>query len=205
MDTTILETDELAARVRADIESEQRNRDEVWDGVYVVSPNPNDEHNDVEMNLGTILNVVFGWSGFGWVRSGPNVSDRDERWEHNYRCPDLAVYLKGTTARNLGTHWVGGPDFAVEVISRYDRSRKKFDLCSKVGFREWCPWNAEPGQDVPSPSLERASLAVATNVSRVRPNRPAAASVEKSAIRRSSSAARPSWNSPNCQTTISSV
>jgi Uma2 family endonuclease len=144
MDTTVLATDELAERVRAVAESEYHNKDEVWDGVWVVSPNPSDEHNDVEMNLGTIFNVILGWTGLGLVRSGPNVSDRVEQWEHNFRCPDLAVYLKGTTARNLGTHWLGGPGFAVEVVSPNDRSRKKFDFYAKVGTRELLVVDRDP-------------------------------------------------------------
>ena len=136
MGTTIQEIDELTARVRAAAVSEYHNRDEVWDGVWVVSPNPNNEHQSVVMNLGTIFNVLLGWTGLGSVQAGSNVSDRVDQWEHNFRCPDVVVYLQGTTARNLGTHWVGGPDFAVEVISPSDRSRKKFDFYAKVGTRE---------------------------------------------------------------------
>lgn len=144
MDTTVLEYDELAERVRSVAESEGHNKDEVWDGVWIVSPNPNDEHNDIEMNLGAIFLIVLGWTGLGWVRSGPNVSDRVEQWEHNFRCPHLAVYLQGTTARNLKTHWVGGPDFAVEVVSPNDRTRQKFDFYAKVGTRELLVVDRDP-------------------------------------------------------------
>ena len=47
-----------------------------------------------------------------------------------------------------GAYWLGGPDFAVEVISRHDRSRKKFDFYAKVGVRELLlvdrkPWALE--------------------------------------------------------------
>jgi Uma2 family endonuclease len=136
METTVLARDELAERVRAVAESEPNNRDEVWDGVYIVSPGANNEHKEVEMNLGTIFTVVLGWTGLGWILSGANVSDREDQWEHNFRCPDVVVYLRGTTARNLGTHWLGGPDFAVEVVSPNDRTRQKFDFFAKVGTRE---------------------------------------------------------------------
>jgi Uma2 family endonuclease len=144
MTTPLLVRDELAERVRAVAESEYHNRDEVWDGVWVVSPNPNDEHNDIEMRLGSIFMNVLGWTGLGWVRSGPNISDRVAQWEHNYRCPDLAVYLPGTTAQNLNTHWVGGPDFAVEVVSPHDRSRQKFDFYAKIGTRELLVVDRDP-------------------------------------------------------------
>ena len=48
----------------------------------------------------------------------------------------------------MRTHWYGGPDFAVEVISPYDRSRKKLDFYAKVGVRELLlvdrkPWSLE--------------------------------------------------------------
>ena len=67
---------------------------------------------------------------------GCNVSDQPERWKRNYRCPDVAVFLPGNPAEDRGTHWYGGPDFAAEVHSRFDRSRKKFGFYAKVGVRE---------------------------------------------------------------------
>ena len=56
---------------------------------------------------------------------GCNVSDRPKRWKKNYRCPDVAVFLPGNPAEDRETHWFGGPDFAVEILSPYDRSREK--------------------------------------------------------------------------------
>lgn len=136
MDIPVLDAIEQAKRVRAIADSEANNHDEVWDGVYLVSPSPNDEHQEIVMNLGSVFMNVIGWTRLGLVRSSVNVSDIEDQWEHNYRCPDVVVYLSGTTARNLGTHWVGGPDFAVEVVSRNDRSRDKLDFYAKVGTRE---------------------------------------------------------------------
>ncbi len=122
--------------------------DEVWDGVYVVSPLPNDEHQDLVGNFQFAFMATVTLTGLGLVRPGVNVSDRDERWEHNYREPDVAVFLAGTSARNRGTHWVGGPDFAVEIVSRYDRSREKLAFYAGVGVRELLlvdrlPWALE--------------------------------------------------------------
>jgi Uma2 family endonuclease len=144
MTTPLLATDELAERLRAVAESENNNRDEVWDGVYLVSPLANNEHQEVVTNLGTIFNVLFGWTGLGHIMAGANVSDREDQWEHNFRCPDVVVYLQGTTARDLGTHWLGGPDFAVEVVSPNDRSRQKFDFYAKVGTRELLVVDRDP-------------------------------------------------------------
>ena len=136
MDTPVLDPVELARLVRHIAESENNNHDEVWDGVYLVSPSPNDEHQDIVGGLTTVFQVAIGWNGLGLVRPGVNVSDREDQWEHNFRSPDVVVYLNGTTARNLGTHWFGGPDFAVEVVSRKDRSRDKLEFYARVGTRE---------------------------------------------------------------------
>ena len=62
--------------------------DEVWDGVYVIAPPPNDEHQELQTGLTSILQTVLGLSGLTEVRAGVNVSDRERGWEHNYRCPD---------------------------------------------------------------------------------------------------------------------
>jgi Uma2 family endonuclease len=94
------------------------------------------------------LQTSVGFAGLGLVRQGPGITDREEKWTKNFRCPDVAVFLNGTTAINKKTHWLGGPDFAVEVISRHDRSRKKFDFYAKVGVKELLlvdrkPWALE--------------------------------------------------------------
>ena len=90
-----------------------------------------------------------------WTRStqfkvfaGCNVSDQPKRWKRNYRCPDVAVFLPGNPAEDRKTHWFGGPDFAVEIISRFDRSREKFGFYKSVGVRELLlvdrhPWALE--------------------------------------------------------------
>src|SRR3954471_19478669 len=79
--------------------------DEVWDGVEVMSPLTNDEHQQIALGLGAVFQIVIGWPGLGDARAGVNVSDRVEGWQRNYRIPDVAVFLRGTSARNCGTHW----------------------------------------------------------------------------------------------------
>jgi len=63
-----------------------------------------------------ILFDVIDATGLGQIFPGVNVSDRHEDWEHNYRCPDIVAFLKGTAAVNHGTHWTGGPDLVIEII-----------------------------------------------------------------------------------------
>jgi Uma2 family endonuclease len=122
--------------------------DEVWEGVYMMAPLANNEHQFFATELGLICREVVLWPDDGVVYVGINISDREEGWKKNYRCPDVAVYLKGTRAKDCGTHWLGGPDFGVEVVSPNDRSRDKLDFYAKVGVRELLivdrkPWRLE--------------------------------------------------------------
>jgi Uma2 family endonuclease len=64
------------------------------------------------------------------------VSPRGTDWEHDYRCPDVVVVLPGGAARDAGTHWQGGPDLVVEVVSPNDRSREKLAFYEALGVRE---------------------------------------------------------------------
>lgn len=122
--------------------------DEVWNGVYVMSPLADNEH----QRLGLDLAVAFRAAGLeaphAQVFLGTNFSDRPEDWRRNYRCPDVAVFLPGNPAQDRGTHWLGGPDVAVEIVSPGDRSRKKFAFYHKLGVRELLmvdrrPWRLE--------------------------------------------------------------
>jgi Uma2 family endonuclease len=122
--------------------------DEVWEGVYVMAPLPNIDHQEFQSDLIFIFRTALGWKHPAQITAGVNVSDRDEGWEHNYRGPDVVVYLPGNPAVNRGTHWVGGPDFLVEIISPHDQSRDKLKFYSKVGVREVLlidrkPWRLE--------------------------------------------------------------
>ncbi len=118
--------------------------DEVWDGVYVMSPIANNEHQFVTGKLTTALDGALAEVVGALVFPGCNVSDQPDNWEKNYRVPDVAVFLPGNQAQDKGTHWLGGPDFAVEILSRHDRSRKKFGFYASVGVRELLLVNRKP-------------------------------------------------------------
>jgi Uma2 family endonuclease len=122
--------------------------DEVWEGIYMMAPLADDEHQEIAAKLTSIFQIVVGWEGDAKVRPGVNISDRDQGWEHNYRCPDVVVFMPDTKARNLGAHWMGGPDFAVEIVSPDDRTRDKLDFYASVKVRELLiidrrPWALE--------------------------------------------------------------
>lgn len=120
---------------------------EVWDGVAVIAPVANNEHRDVQSGLAAAVLTSVGWGGPARVHAA-NVSDRKDDWEHNYRIPDLVVVLPGSAAKDCGTHWCGGPDFCVEIVSPSDRSRNKLEFYAGIGVRELLlidrdPWALE--------------------------------------------------------------
>jgi len=110
--------------------------DEVWNGVYMMSPDPDNDHQSIGLYFSiaciSATEKIVGRQVF----HGCNVTDRSDHWSKNFRCPDDAVFLPGNPAVDMKTRWFGGPDFAVEVISPGDRSRKKFGFYAKVGVRE---------------------------------------------------------------------
>ena len=144
----VVDTD-LEKRIKAERKSSGENRlDEVWDGIYFMPPLPNNEHQFFQIQLALALQSALGSLEHGTVYPGVNVSDREKGWKKNYRCPDVVVVLPGCRAKNCGTHWFGGPEFAVEIISPKDRSREKLPFYSSVGVRELLlmdrhPWSLE--------------------------------------------------------------
>ncbi|VTU00584.1 Uncharacterized protein OS=Candidatus Entotheonella sp. TSY1 GN=ETSY1_19935 PE=4 SV=1: Uma2 [Gemmataceae bacterium] len=112
------------------------NRDEVWEGVLVMAPQANNEHQRIAGRLTAAFSVLVDWDAGDQAMPGCNISDRVKDWASNFRAPDVAVYLSTTKARDCGTHWVGGPDLAVEIASPGEDPRQKLDFYAKVGTRE---------------------------------------------------------------------
>jgi Uma2 family endonuclease len=113
-----------------------------------MSPGANNQHQHVSGLLYFAFQASVGATGSALVLPGANVSDQADDWRRNYRTPDVVVFLPGNPAIDKETHWLGGPDFAVEVISRYDRSREKLAFYAKIGVRELLivdryPWALE--------------------------------------------------------------
>ncbi len=118
--------------------------DEVWDGVYVMSPLANDEHQYLVKELTTVLTFAVDWAKLGQTRPGVNISDRKDDWTKNYRCPDVAVFLNETKAENCDAFWFGGPDFGIEIVSSGDRIVEKLSFYAAVGARELLVIDRDP-------------------------------------------------------------
>jgi Uma2 family endonuclease len=134
----------LAGRVGSDGDQ----YDEVWDGVYIVTPLPNNNHQELVSEFAYLLGKVLRRPKLGQVFPGVNLSDRDEGWKQNYREPDVAVFLHGGRAIDRGTHWQGAADFLVEIISPGERTREKIPFYSSIGVVELLivdrdPWTLE--------------------------------------------------------------
>ncbi len=122
--------------------------DEVWEGVRIVTPMPNHEHQVLVGRLTRILDEIVSDRNLGCVVPGVNISDRIENWQSNYRIPDVAVFLHTTESLNYDTFWFGGPDFAIEVTSPEENTPEKLSFYGKVGTRELLvverrPWRLE--------------------------------------------------------------
>ena len=147
--TTMVYDSLVEQRLKAERAASGADRyDEVWEGVYMMAPMPNHEHQLLVGRWTRVLDEIVTDRQLGEVVPGINVSDRIDNWEQNYRVPDVAVFLKGTRAVNHDSFWYGGPDFAVEIVSRHDQTREKIDFYGKIGTRELLvidrdPWRLE--------------------------------------------------------------
>ena len=124
------------ALIRQRSAPKSNHHDEVWNAVHIVSPDPDNEHFDVSAELIHVVIMALPDRKGVRIQGGGNITDREDDWTKNYRCPDMCVFFPGNPARDMGTHWIGGPDFAVEILSPNDRARKKFGFYAKVGVRE---------------------------------------------------------------------
>lgn len=121
---------------------------EVWEGVTVMSPLANNEHQRLATRLSRVIGDVVEGDGLGEVIQGVNLTDRTPNWVDNYRNPDVVVFLNGTAAVDHGTHYLGGPDFVAEIISPGEPPTAKFAFYAAVGTKEVLvvhrdPWKLE--------------------------------------------------------------
>jgi Uma2 family endonuclease len=120
--------------------------DEVWRGVYVMSPAPNDEHQDISGGFTEIFRTVIDRQGLGKTRPGINLARDPEDWENDYRVPDVSVFLRDSQGVCHDTFWSGPPDFLVEITSPWDKTRDKLEFYSDQGTRELLLVDRDPWQ-----------------------------------------------------------
>jgi len=96
--------------------------DEVWNGVYVMSPIANNEHQNLVSEIVAVCRTLIDWQGYGKNFAGANITDRPDDWQENYRVPDILIFSHDTAAIDRQTHWFGGPELAIEIVSEGDRT-----------------------------------------------------------------------------------
>jgi Uma2 family endonuclease len=123
-----------------------RTREEVWDGVTYIMPDPNNEHHDISCFFVTVFNMLFGLGTGNRVEGTPNISDRVAEWTKSYRNPDMALFTADGTAEDHGSYWFGGPDCLLEIVSPGDMSRDKLPFYASIGTREVLILDRDPWQ-----------------------------------------------------------
>jgi len=138
---------QLVSELIAERQARQLDRnDEVWEGVYMMSPLANNEHRSLATQLSAAIVTMVDWSNLGRTLTRANVSDRRDDWTGNYRIPDVLVFKAQTSAEDCGTHWFGGPELAVEIVSPGDRTLEKLDFYARVGTQELLVIDRDPWQ-----------------------------------------------------------
>jgi Uma2 family endonuclease len=122
--------------------------DEVWEGIYMMAPLPNNEHQRIVRKIYTVLDQVVSTLDLGEAFPGVNLSGIGGEWQEDYRVPDVAVFLHKGGARDCDTHWEGPADFLVEIVSPGDQTRQKITFYEKIGVEELLivdrsPWKLE--------------------------------------------------------------
>jgi hypothetical protein len=113
--TTIINDPEMARRLIRQRRARGQDRyDEVWNGRYIINEPPNINHSEFVGTITVALRLTL--KNLARVLPGTNITDQQDHWKTNYRCPDVAVFLPGNPAEDRDTHWYSGPDFAVEVL-----------------------------------------------------------------------------------------
>ena len=122
--------------------------EEVWDGVTVMRPMENVEHMYVMGEIHDCLRDIIDRQAGDIVVQTVNVSDRNHGWLKNYRIPEITLVLASGYAINHGTHFEGGPDFLVEIVSPSEAPHAKLPFYETTGTREVVivhrdPWKLE--------------------------------------------------------------
>ncbi|MBI5851470.1 MAG: Uma2 family endonuclease [Planctomycetes bacterium] len=112
-------------------------RDEVWEGVLHMAPDPTIPHQELGGEL-------LHWLKLHWARgqsrrvltevdvSRPGIPN----WTKDFRCPDLVVLTGDDRAIDRVTHFEGGPSVVIEIRSPSDESYDKLPFYAAIGCKE---------------------------------------------------------------------
>jgi Uma2 family endonuclease len=110
--------------------------DEVWDGVWYMTPAPTFEHQRIIDEMIIFLKPHLRARGRGLLVARINVLQHAQGWK-NYRIPDLTFVATG---REHILHEDGvraaGPDAVIEIRSPGDDTYEKLSFYAAIGTRE---------------------------------------------------------------------
>jgi Uma2 family endonuclease len=105
-------------------------RDEVWEGVLHVAPQPVAAHQLLATQLGIVLSNIARGRGL-WVVLEPGHYQPGV--DNNYRVPDVALFAN----EHLADRGIEGrAELVIEILSPHDESREKLPFYAKVGTPE---------------------------------------------------------------------
>ena len=113
-------------------------RDEFWDGVLHMSPEPDREHQDFEGGLEMWLRLNWARPRRSKVYHRINLSrpGAGSDWIHDFRIPDLVLLTRARFSIDCRTHFEGGPEVVVEIRSPNDESEEKLPFYAQLGILE---------------------------------------------------------------------
>jgi Uma2 family endonuclease len=113
-------------------------RDEIWEGVLHMSPEPDREHQDFEGGLESWLRLYWGRPRRAKVYHRINLAlpGAGSSWINNFRIPDLVLLTKERFSIDHRTHFEGGPEVVVEIRSPHDESEDKLPFYARLGILE---------------------------------------------------------------------
>ena len=106
-----LEPSELKRLIRRRRRTGGDRYDEVWDGVYVMAPLADNEHQSLGLDLAIAFKDALDLVHDAKVFHGCNVSDQPERWKRNLSVSGRGRILCRKSGQDRKTYWFGGPDF----------------------------------------------------------------------------------------------
>lgn len=108
--------------------------DEIWNGTYVIMPNPAPEHGEVVVNVASFLKAMVAELELSFLSVAAPVNIG--RFGEDYRVPDVAVYDRSGDRTSPAFLGQSAAWLVVEVLSAGEEADAKFDFYHRYGVQE---------------------------------------------------------------------
>lgn len=110
-------------------------RDEMWDGVLHMPPEPNRHHQDLEGSMETFLRTRWARPRRCKVYHRINLA-LPGRWPDDFRIPDLVLLTPERFFIDKNEYFEGAPAVVVEIYSPGDEAYEKLEFFARLGVPE---------------------------------------------------------------------